>query len=188
MSITRSAAPRTGSRIDRSSLDRLDETVGVLGQRMAGDASRRTGAPARPSTHRGTPRVTSWPVGPQLADLGEHLGVLAAGDERESFDVAVRLRRELDDRADQRRRQVVDDEPPEILEHVGHTRSAGPRQAGDQARCRPPPAPYRPPTDPHPGCASSDRLSVAFAIVTARTRRPSTSRRIDGQSVRRRRR
>ena len=71
-------------------------------------------------------------VGAQLADLGEHLGVLATGDEREAVDVAVGLGGEFDDRADQRRREVVDDEPSEILEHVGHPGSAGAGQSGDQ--------------------------------------------------------
>ena len=76
--------------------------------------------------------MTSCPAARSSPTLREHLGVLATGDEREPFDVAVRLRRELDDRADQRGRQVVDDEPAEVLEHVGHARPTGARQAGDQ--------------------------------------------------------
>ena len=71
-------------------------------------------------------------VGAQLADLGEHLGVLTAGHQRESVDVARGFGRQFDDRADQCRGQIVDHEPPEVLQHVGHPGASGAGQPGDQ--------------------------------------------------------
>jgi hypothetical protein len=70
--------------------------------------------------------------GAKLTDLVEHLGVLATGDQCQSIDVARRFGGEFDDRADQRRRQVVDDEPTEILQDVGDAGAAGAGQPGDQ--------------------------------------------------------
>ena len=97
-------------------------------------------------------------VGAQFADLGEHFGVLASGDERQALDVAAGLRRQLDDRADQRGGQVVDHEPAEVLQHVGGPGATRAGQPGDQhdvghpatlpihpepPRTSPPPAPQR---------------------------------------------
>ena len=112
-------------------LDRFDEPIGLLGQRM-----QTTGCVVS-AYQLGGRRVEEEhghlvAGGAQLADLGEHLDVLPAGDERQPFDVAVRLRREFDDRSDERGRQVVDDEPAEILENVGDAGPSGAGQAGDQ--------------------------------------------------------
>ena len=71
--------------------------------------------------------MTRCPAARSSPTLREHLDVLPAGDERQPLDVAAGLRRQLDDRADQRRRQVVDDVPAEVLEHAGGAGPAGAR-------------------------------------------------------------
>ena len=63
---------------------------------------------------------------------GDHVvehgaAVVAAGDEGQAVDAAARHRRQLDDLLDERGRQVVDDVPAEVLEHVG---GAGPSGTG----------------------------------------------------------
>ena len=106
-------------------LDRLDEAVGLVGERMP--ATSRVVA-AYQLTRGGIQGHHAQVVtgGSQLADLGEHLGVLTPGHQREPFDVTRGLGGKFDDRADQGRREIVDDEPPEILEYICHPRSPGP--------------------------------------------------------------
>ncbi len=72
------------------------------------------------------------PARSDLADLLDQRAVLAATDERETRDVAARFDGEVDDRADQRRRKIVDDVPAEVLQHVGRTGTTGAGQAGDE--------------------------------------------------------
>ena len=72
------------------------------------------------------------PAGADLPDATEQFVVIAARDEREAGDVAARFRGEVDDRLDQRGRQVVDDVPAEILQYVRGSRSAGSGQPGDE--------------------------------------------------------
>jgi hypothetical protein len=56
----------------------------------------------------------------------EELPAADVGDERELADRRPRRERQLHDPSDQRRRQVVDHEPAEVLEHVGRGRAARP--------------------------------------------------------------
>ena len=130
-------------------LDRFDEAVGLVGERMTSSGRVVTAHQfRRRRVEEDHPNVVS--VGPQLTDLGEHLGVLAPGDQCEPLDVARRFRCQLHDRADQRGRQIVHDEPPEILQHIGDPRPTGPRQPGDQHDVGHPatlPIPPRPPCD-----------------------------------------
>ena len=104
-------------------LDALEQALGVgerVGRRDA--SNRRTSASSDAS--RNSTRVRA----PMRAQLGERLVEIV--DERAGADVdaeAVALRAaaaagELGDLADERRRQVVDDEEPEVLEHVGRRR------------------------------------------------------------------
>ena len=111
-------------------LDRLDEAVGLVVERMLAPRRRRSGAPARRSTRRGT-RCARGGRRRAARRPREHVDVLAPGHERQPLDVAARLAGQLDDRVDQRRRQVVDHEPAEVLEHRRGRRAPGAGQPGD---------------------------------------------------------
>src|SRR5207249_411842 len=62
----------------------------------------------------------------QLVEVGAR-----ADDERDPLGLRARALDEVGDLADQRRRQVVDDEPAEVLERVGRLAATRARQPGD---------------------------------------------------------
>ena len=131
VSITRSTASRSRLEALALELDRLEQPVGLVGERVL--ASRRV-VPAHQLARR---RVEvddrdAMAGGAHRAHVRQHVGVLATGHERQPVDAATGLRRQLDDRRQQRRRQVVDDVEPEVLEDRRGGRSARPGKPGDE--------------------------------------------------------
>ena len=113
-------------------LDRLHEAIGIGGERVPPPRSRVVAADELGRVAVEVEHGDAMVGGTQRSHVVEHLGVIAPGDEGQPVDTAAGLRRQLDDLLDERRREVVDDVPTEVLEHVRRSRPPSPRHAGDQ--------------------------------------------------------
>ena len=75
--------------------------------------------------------VLGLQVGEGLAEVVEEAAAADVDDDRDAGDVALRAGAELHHGGDQRGRQVVDDEPAEVLQTLGRGAAAGSGHAGD---------------------------------------------------------
>ena len=85
-------------------LDRLDQPVGLAGQRVLAAGARRSAGRARSSRRRGTARVTRWPAAAQRGDAVGSTSAWLRPATRASRSMPLPgRRRQLDDLRDQRR-------------------------------------------------------------------------------------
>ncbi len=130
VSSTTSASALSGSSISRSRSMLSSRVAPAIGCRRLVPPYRRTSTSVEAS--RNSTRTRCAVAAKRVERRSDLLLVVAAADhERRSVVRSSRVRDELCQLRDQDGRNVVDDEPAEILEMVGRLRTASPRQPRD---------------------------------------------------------